>query len=161
MPAAAIHVLRNIAWLILLVQYMPQLAPQVPKNAPEAGSIWHESDEFVFDYDYANNRAQWLCSLCSTESAGGPLFLVILCQIETWAWDTIQRYQKKKGQVPAKRRIKPECMCRMHDTTKSSLRLKPSYRDSFEHPQSSDNDFYDYPFVTFNGVMKGPHLKKQ
>ena len=144
---AARDVLRNLAWLILLVRYMPQLAPQVPQNAPEAGNIWQKSNEFKEDYIYANSRAHLLHELCSAEGCGGAKFTDILCRIETWAWDTIQKYQKKKGQVSAELRMKPECMCRMHYTSSSSLRIKSLRRQRDGDAQSSDNDFYAYPFV--------------
>ena len=147
MSVAAPNVLRSFAWLILLVQYMPQLAPQVPKNVPEADSIWQKSNEFMDDYIYANNRAHLGCKSFGAENHGGTIFTKMLCRIETWAWGTIQRYQKKKSQTPAERQMKPECMCGMHDPSNPSFRIKAPHQQAHGNAQLPDDDFYDYPYI--------------
>ena len=126
---------------------MPQLSPAVPKNAPEADSIWQQSDEFGEDYAYIEDRARLLYNLCCAEGHGGPGFTALMCQIETWAWVTIQRFQGNRGNnVPSKRRMKPVCVCKMHCVNSTSLSMKAPETIVFSNMRPR-GDFYTYPFV--------------
>ena len=139
--------LLGLAWLILLVLYMPQLSPLMPRNAPEADSVWQHSHEFGEDYTYVKDRARLLYELCCAEGHGGPGFTALMCQIETWAWDTVQRFQEDKGKcVPIKRRMKPVCMCEMHCVNSTSLSLKAPDTHVFSDMRRNE-DFYSYAYV--------------
>ena len=140
--------LLGLAWLILLVLYMPQLSPLVPRNAPEADSIWQQSHEFSEDYTYVKDRARLLYELCCAEGHGGPGFTALMCQIETWAWDTVQRLQENKGpkHVPVKRRMKPVCMCEMHCVDSTSLSIKAPNTHAFSNMRPNE-EFYSYAYV--------------
>ena len=141
--------LRNLAWLILLIHYLPQLAPRVPKNAPDSGNIWQESPEFADDHSYIEDRAQILYDLCCAENHGGSRFEEILCRIETWAWHTIQRFQQNQAKhIPPKHRVKPVCICKMHQVNSTFLCTKLSDLQVLENAQPEDDDFYSYPYAS-------------
>ena len=137
-----------LAWLILLVRYIPKLPPAVPKNAPEADNIWQESQEFVPDFKFIRERAQQLYNLCCEDGHGGPRFAVLMCHIETWAWDTVQRYQDKTQRkfVPGDRRVSPVCMCNMHFKNPNIFYIKAAHAHIL-HPMQSNEEFYRYPFI--------------
>ena len=159
---SGVEYLRNLAWLILLIHYLPQLAPRVPKNAPDSGNIWQESPEFADDRSYIEDRARILYDLCCAENHGGRRFEEILCRIETWAWHTIQRFQQNKTKhIPPKCRVKPVCICKMHQVDSAfNLCTKSSDVWVLENVQHEDNGFYNYPYVslpTLEGT-KGPEV---
>ena len=150
--------LLGLAWLILLVLYMPQLSPLVPRNAPEADSIWQQSHEFDEDYTYVKDRARSLYELCCAKAHGGPGFTALMCQIETWAWDTVQRFQGNKGpkHVPVKRRMKPVCICEMHCINSTSLSMKTPDTHVFTNMRP-DEDLYRYPIVDTDYSLPVPY----
>ena len=152
---SGIEHLRNLAWLILLIHYMPQLAPQVSKNTPGSGSIWQESSEFANDHSYIEDRARVLYDLCCAENHGGSRFKEILCRIETWAWRTIRRFQQNKTKrIPPKRRVKPVCICKMHQVDDSTfICTKSSDVQVLENVHSEYDDFYNYPYVSLPTLM--------
>ena len=146
---SGIEHLRNLAWLILLIHYLPQLAPRVPKNAPDSGNIWQESPEFADDHSYIEDRARILYDLCCAENHGGRRFEEILCRIETWAWHTIQRFQKNQAKhIPPKCRVKPVCICKMHQVNSTFLCTKLSDLQVLGDAQPEDDDFYSYPYAS-------------
>ena len=96
---------------------------------------------------YVKDRARLLYELCCAEGHGGPGFTALMCQIETWAWDTVQRFQENKGKhVPNKCQMKPVCMCEMHCVNPTSLSIKAPETHVFSHMRPNE-EFYSYPYV--------------
>ena len=105
----------EIIWAILLINYLPEIYPDVPTDSVE--SVWHVSREFKADYKYAHERASKLWSWLNKQVPDTePSWNQLTNWIEIDAWRAIEYYQDPDAtpKVPKKMHVTFMCIGQDH-----------------------------------------------
>ena len=100
----------EIIWAILLINYLPEINPDVPSDSIEPD--WHRSSEFKADYKYALARAEELWSWLHKRVPDSEMdWNRLTQQIENEAWEAIEYYQDPDATPKVPKKLQVTFMC--------------------------------------------------
>ena len=115
LSAGSLPAADDLIWIILLVHYLPDLAPETSND--EIEYPWQTSENFKLDHDFARARAADLWSWVHARAHNGPNSWDQLTKdIKIDAWRAIEYYQHPDAspKVPKKIHISHVCLSPNH-----------------------------------------------